>query len=64
MLDTLALEYIVPLYVMVLIVASYIFIELHDKSRVQATGCSIWKPFAVCFHRFRQQWNHRHYIGI
>lgn len=54
-LDTVALEYLAPLYVMLLIAASYILIKLHDR------GCpavvTLWRPFAVFFYYFRQQWN-------
>ena len=49
------MDYAVALYPLVLIVITYIFIELH------AHNCRlivlVWKPFHWCLARFRRQWN-------
>ena len=54
-LTTIAMDYAVALYPLVLIVITYIFIELH------AHNCRlivlVWKPFHWCLARFRRQWN-------
>ena len=57
LLQTVALDYLIAIYPLVLIVASYILVELHDHN------CRIvvwlWKPFHRCFVRFRKEWNIR-----
>ena len=59
-LTTIAMDYAVALYPLVLIVITYIFIELH------AHNCRlivlVWKPFHWCLARFRRQWNMRRSI--
>ena len=56
-LQALALDYGIAFYPLVLIIVTYVLIELH------AHNCRfivwIWKPFHRCFARFRQQWDIR-----
>ena len=56
-LQALALDYSIAFYPLVLIVVTYVVIELHAHNfRVIVW---IWRPFHRCFARFRQQWNIR-----
>ena len=53
----LALDYVVAAYPLVLIVITYILVELHDHNfRIVVL---LWKPFHPCFSGFRRQWNIR-----
>ena len=56
-LQVLALDYSIAFYPLVLIIITYVLIELH------AHNCRfivwIWRPFHRCFARFRQQWDVR-----
>ena len=54
-LHTLALEYVVALYPLVLTVMIYLCIEMHDRG-VRLMVC-VWRPFHVCFARFRRKWD-------
>ena len=54
-LHTLALEYVVAIYPLVLIVVIYLCIEMHDGG-VRVVVC-VWRPFRMCFARFRRKWN-------
>ena len=54
-LSTIAMDYAVALYPLVLIVITYIFIELHAHNCRQIV--LVWKPFHWCLARFRRQWN-------
>ena len=56
-LQALALEYLVALYPFVLILLSYILIELHDR-RVSFI-VTLWKPFKNVLSVFRQSWDIR-----
>ena len=54
-LQIVSLEYIVAIYPLLLIIVTYILIQLHDR------GCRVlvlmWRPFHKCFTHFRRQWN-------
>ena len=54
-LHTLALEYVVAIYPLVLTVIIYVCIEMYDRG-VRMVVC-MWKPFNVCFVRFRRRWD-------
>ena len=54
-LHTVALEYVVAIYPLVLTVVIYFCIEMHD-SGVRVVVC-VWRPFRVCFARFRRRWD-------
>ena len=54
-LHTLALEYVVAIYPLVLTVVIYFCIEMYDRGvRVVVW---VWRPFHVCFARFRRRWD-------
>ena len=50
-----ALEYVVAIYPLVLIVVVYLCIELYDRG-VRVVVCA-WRPFHMCFARFKRKWN-------
>ena len=54
-LHTLALEYVVAIYPLVLIVVIYLCIEMYDRG-VRVVVC-VWRPFHMCFARLRRKWN-------
>ena len=56
-LQALALDYGIAFYPLALIIITYVLIELHTYN----IRCIvwIWRPFHVCFARFRQQWDIR-----
>ena len=54
-LHTLALEYVVAIYPLLLTVMIYLCIEMHDRG-VRLMVC-VWRPFHVCFARFRIKWD-------
>ena len=54
-LHTIALEYVVAIYPLLLIVVIYFCIELYDRG-VRVVIC-VWRPFHMCFARFRRRWN-------
>ena len=54
-LHTLALEYVVAIYPLVLIVVIYFCIEMYDRG-VRVVVC-VWRPFHVCFDCFGRRWN-------
>ena len=54
-LHTLALEYVVAIYPLVLTVVIYFCIEMYDRG-VRVVVC-VWRPFHVCFARFRRRWD-------
>ena len=54
-LHTLALEYVVAIYPLVLTVIIYLCTEMYDRG-VRVVVC-VWKPFNVCFVRFRRRWD-------
>ena len=54
-LHTLALEYVVAIYPLLLMVVIYFCIELYDRG-VRVVVC-VWRPFHMCFARFRRRWN-------
>ena len=51
----LALEYIVAVYPLLLTLVIYVCVEMYD-SGVRVVVC-VWRPFHVCFTRFRRKWN-------
>ena len=54
-LHTIALEYVVAIYPLVLTVIIYAFIEMYDHG-VRAVVC-VWRPFHMCFAHFRRRWD-------
>ena len=54
-LHTLALDYIVAIYPLVLTVVIYICIEMYDNG-VRVVVC-VWRPFHMCCARFRRRWD-------
>ena len=54
-LYTVALEYVVAIYPLLLTVIIYFCIEMHDSGvRIVVF---VWRPFHVCFARFRRRWD-------
>ena len=54
-LHTLALEYVVAIYPLVLMLVIYLCIEMYDRG-FRVVVC-VWRPFHMCFARFRRKWN-------
>ena len=54
-LHTLALEYVVAIYPLLLTIVIYFCIEMYD-SGVRVVVC-VWRPLHVCFARFRRRWD-------
>ena len=52
--QAMAMAYIVPLYMMLLIGLTYFIIELHDRDVQVIVKC--WKPFRRRFLRWRRNW--------
>ena len=56
-LQTLALDYAIAVYPLLLIVITYVLVEMHDHNfRILVW---LWKPFHACFVHFRKEWNIR-----
>ena len=56
-LQILALDYAIAAYPLLLIVLTYILVELHNhNSRIVVW---LWKPFHTCFVSFKREWNIR-----
>ena len=53
-LQIFTLDYFTALYPMVLIMLTYGFVKLHDRSRVLVSVC---RPAYKCLHIFRKEWN-------
>ena len=56
-LDVMLLNFVSVFYPLVLMLLSYIFIELHAKLVVL-----MWKPFKKCFSKIRRNWSATHSI--
>ena len=56
-LPTIALDYAIAVYPLILIVISYTLIVLHDRNYRVVTIA--WKPFRILFSLFRRNWNIR-----
>ena len=56
-LQTLVLDYGIAVYPLVLMIISYIMIELHDRN-FRIVVC-IWRPFRFIFTFFRRNWDSR-----
>ena len=54
-LHTLALDYVVAIYPLVLTVVIYFCIEMYDRG-FRMVVC-VWRPFHRCFTHFRRRWN-------
>lgn len=52
-----AINYITAFYPLVLIIASYILIEMHARN-VKCVMC-MWRPFSCCVQRLRRNWDLR-----
>ena len=57
MLSTLALEYLVAVYPLILLLSTYFLIELYDCNFQPLVW--IWKPFRKIFMVFKEKWNFR-----
>lgn len=55
--DVISLTYTIALYPLLLLILVYLFIELH--SRNFRIFVRLWKPFHLCYARFRRQWDIR-----
>ena len=55
-----SLAYIPALYPLLLVLITYVFIELHDRDIHLVVW--IWKPFHKLFAQFRRKWNIKHSI--
>ena len=53
-LETLALEYGIAVYPLLLIILTYISVRLHDRYSVVVR---LWKPFYYCFMKIRNEWD-------
>ena len=53
--QAVAVDYVIPLYVVLLTGMTYLIVELHDRDFKPIVWC--WKPFRRCTHRFRRTWN-------
>ena len=57
-LHVLILDYAIAVYPLLLIIASYVLVELHDHDfRIIVW---LWKPFHRCCVSFRREWNIKH----
>ena len=56
-IQALALDYVIAVYPLILITATYFLVELHDWGFRPIIW--LWKPFHRCFVRFRRQWDIR-----
>ena len=54
-LPTLALDYVVAIYPLILIIITYFLIDLYDRNFQPLIW--IWKPFRKVFMVFKQNWN-------
>ena len=54
-MHVLSLNYIIAFYPLLLIVVTYVCIELHDRN-CRLLVC-LWKPFHTCFTRSRRRWD-------
>ena len=53
-LQSLALDYTVPFYPLVLLIITYLLIKLHDNFQF---AVRLWRPFQICFACFQRQWD-------
>ena len=59
-LPTLALDYVVAVYPLLLVIISYLLIVLHDKNfRIVSI---LWRPFHALFSLFRRNWDVRNSV--
>ena len=56
-LPTLALDYAIAVYPLLLMVISYVLIALHDRNYRVIT--MMWRPFQILFSLFRRNWDIR-----
>ena len=53
--QALVLDYAIAVYPLVLIITTYLLVELHDHNFKIIVW--LWKPFHKCFARLRREWN-------
>lgn len=53
--NVITLTYIIALYPLLLLILLYVLIELHSRNIKVLVW--LWKPFHLCYFRFRRQWN-------
>ena len=53
-LQSLALDYTISFYPLVLLLITYFLIKLHDNFQFSVR---LWRPFHRCFARFQREWN-------
>ena len=56
-LPTLALDYVIAVYPLLLMIISYLLIVLHDRNYRVVT--IMWRPFLILFSLFRRNWSIR-----
>ena len=56
-LPTLALDYVIAVYPLLLMIISYLLIVLYDRNYRVVT--IMWRPFLILFSLFRRNWNIR-----
>ena len=56
-LPTLALDYVIAVYPLLLMIISYLLIVLYDRNYRVVT--IMWRPFRILFSLFRRNWNIR-----
>ena len=56
-LPTLALDYVIAVYPLLLMIVSYLLIVLYDRNYRVVT--IMWRPFRILFSLFRRKWNIR-----
>ena len=54
-LPTLALDYVIAVYPLLLMAITYLLINLHDKNN--RVIVIMWKPFRILFSFFKRNWN-------
>jgi len=52
--ETVAMEYIMPFYLILLTVFIFIVVELHGRGFKPIV--ILWRPLAVCLFKFRKEW--------
>ena len=55
-IQALALDYLIAVYPLLLIIVTYLFVELHDYYTIVSW---LWRPFQKCFLSIKKEWNIR-----
>ena len=54
MMEVIGMELIIPFYMILLIILTFLIVELHGRSFKPLVV--VWKPFSRCFSKFRADW--------